>query len=201
MKVVKEIEKKSENINFEYVKKTAPSFRNILVKSKRASLGNPYGSTDRCELTNCMCCEVVTEKDYVIGFNKEKVKTAQGQCTSRCLIYHASCSICNKRYVGKTVQPLNKRVNGHRSNFYSCLSYRGDRRDLDDDDHLLGLHLYFQHGIRGRRGFNDTYQFTILENCNPMSIDLKEHLWIHRLRTVKPYGLNSHDPFGIPLIL
>lgn len=202
MKIVKDVEKKSENISFKYVKKTAPSFKNILVKSKRASLGNPHGRTDKCGGSrNCKCCDVVSEKDYVTDFNGKVVKTAKGQCKSRCLIYHASCSICQKNYIGKTVQPLSKRTNGHRSNFYSCLSYRGDRRDLDDDDHLLGMHLYFQHGIRHRKGFNDSYRFTILEHCSPMSLDLKEHLWIHRLRTIKPYGLNSHDPFGIPLIL
>ena len=145
---------------------------------------------------------MVSQKDYIVDYNGKKVMTARGHCKSRCLIYHARCSICDQKYVGKTVQPLHKRVNNHRSNFYSCLRYRGDKRDLeDDDDHLLGLHLYFQHGIRNQKGFNSMYSFTILENCNPMNIDLKEHLWIHRLRTIKPYGLNSHDPFGIPLTL
>ena len=143
----------------------------------------------------------MTKEDFVIGPSKKKFKSAKGKCNNRCTIYHGRCTICQKAYIGKSTQRLNERINGHRSKFYDCLYYEGDRRDIDDDDHLLGLHLYFQHGIRGRRGFNDTYQFTILENCNPMSIDLKEHLWIHRLRTVKPYGLNSHDPFGIPLIL
>ena len=107
--VAKEIEKKSKNVSFKFVKKTAPSFRNILVKSKRASLGNPYGSTNRCESRNCMSCDLVSEKDYVVDSNQKIVKTAKGQCNSRCLIYHASCSFCNKKYVGKTVQPLNKR--------------------------------------------------------------------------------------------
>ena len=39
--------------------------------------------------------------------------------------------------------------------FYDCLRYEGDRRDFeDDDDHALGLHLFFQHRIRDTEGFN-----------------------------------------------
>ena len=175
----------------------------MLVKSKSASLGNPYGRTEKCGNRNgkCKCCNMVSGKDYVLGPNNKVVRTVKGKCNSRNLIYHASCSFCNKAYVGKTTQNLNGRVSGHRSKYYHCLNYEGDKRDIDDDDHLLGLHLYFQHGLRVENGFDESYKFTILENCSPSSLDLKEHLWIHRLRTLKPYGLKSHDPFGIPMSL
>ena len=103
--------------------------------------------------------------------------------------------------MGKSTQRLNNRISGHRHKFYECLAYEGDRIELDDDDHLLGLHLYFQHGIRDRGGFNDSYIFTVLEICGPRDLDAKEHLWIQRMNAIKPFGLNSHDPFGIPLIL
>ena len=45
MDVMKKVEKTSENIKFKYVKKTGSSIRNMLVKSKRASLGNPDGNS------------------------------------------------------------------------------------------------------------------------------------------------------------
>ena len=145
---------------------------------------------------------MVSKKDFVTDPNGKKISTAVGQCNTRCLIYHASCGYCVKCYTGKTTQPLNGRVSGHRGKFYDCLQYNGDRLDLDvDDDHALGLHLYLQHGVRNPTGFNESYSFTVLERCNPRNIDLKEHLWIQRLKTVKPYGLNSHDPFGFPTTL
>ena len=93
-------------------------------------------------------------------------------------------------------------MNGHRGKFYECLRYKGDRLDFNaDDDYALGLHLYLQHGLRDPEGFNRGYEFTVLERCNPRNIDLKEHLWIQRLKCIKQYGLNSYDPFGFPTLL
>ena len=204
VKTLEEIERKSDNINFRYVKKTAPSLRNILVKSKDASLGQPLGKTMPCNAQNkkCLTCDMVSKSDHIVGPDKKVIKTAKAQCNTRRVCYFEACRSCSKNYVGKTIQPLNSRINGHRQKFGDCLAYEGDRIDLaEDDDHALGLHLFLQHGQRIREEFNDSYKFTVLERCNPRNIDLKEHLWIQRLKTIKPYGLNSHDPFGFPFIL
>ena len=199
--ILKKIEKNT-SVEFMYVKKTAPSLRNLLVRSKESSLGCPLGKTTACKKRRCMTCKLVSNLDFVYGPDQRIIKTAVGQCDSRCLIYHARCVLCTKKYVGKTITQLNERINGHRKKYYDCLMYQGDRRDLEDDDrHLLGLHLFFEHGLREKGGFNASFKFTVLENCSPNDIDLKEHLWIHRLRTIKPYGINSHDPFGISLLL
>ena len=181
------------------MKKTAPSLNNLLVRPRTASLGDPHGKTMPCKRKNCQTCEMVSQKNYVIGPNSKKFNTAESICSTRVIIYHASCKFCDKCYVGKTTQPLNNRISGHRQKFRECLRYSGDRLDLDcDDDYALGLHLFFQHAVRDSKGFNGSFSFTVLERCNPQNIDLKEHLWIQRLKTVKPYGLNSHDPFGFP---
>ena len=75
----------------------------------------------------------------MIGPNEKIIKTAKGICSNRCVIYHSRCAFCQKAYVGKATQRLNRRVNGHRSKFYECLYYDGDRQDIGDDDHLLGM--------------------------------------------------------------
>ena len=45
-----------------------------------------------------------------------------------------------------------------------------------------------------------SYQIFILLNSSPMTLDVNEHKWIQRLKTIKPLGINSVDPFGIPLL-
>ena len=63
------------------------------------------------------------------------------------------------------------------------------------------MHLVFHHGLTEADAFNKTYKFTVLEECCPRDLDRKEHEWVQKLQTVTPYGLNAHDPFGIPLVL
>ena len=204
VKVLKRVENNSDKINFRYTKKTAPSLQNCLVKSKIPSLGQPKGRTMPCKpkSNNCMACKMVSQKDYVKGPKNKIIETACATCKTRCLVYHASCRHCEKCYVGKTIQPLRNRLSGHRGKFYEVLQRSSDRLDLDDDDdYALGLHLYFQHGARDTEGFTGSFAVTALERCNPQNLDLKEHLWIQRLKTIKPYGLNSHDPFGFVTVL
>ena len=200
VETTKKIEKHSENLKFKYVKKTGPSFRNTLVQSKKSSLGKPHGRTMPCNITPCKACKMVTKRDFVEDINGKKYKTAQGKCNSSNVIYHAQCKHCIKAYVGKTTQYLNGRISGHRGKFYECMR-NDDDIELENDDHLLGLHLFHKHNLDYKDAFNDSYVFTILESCNPRDLDLKEHKWIQKLKCVAPYGLNSHDPFGLPLVL
>ena len=180
-KMIQKIEK-STNLKFRNVKKTAASLGNMLVRSKISSLGCPNGPTLPCKPDKpkakgkCQCCRIVSKADHIVGPNKKIIKTAKGNCKTKCIIYHARCTHCDKVYAGKTVQQLNERVNGHRGKYNDCLHHRGDRRDLDEDDHCLGLHLYFDHNLRDKRAFNESFKFTILERCNPLNIDLKEDL-------------------------
>ena len=70
-----------------------------------------------------------------------------------------------------------------------------------DDDYALGVHLHESHNITDVNGFDNNFKFTILENCNPRDLPIKEHLWIQKLRTVYPHGLNLSSPFGLPLLV
>ena len=96
---------------------------------------------------------------------------------------------------------LSDRISGHRNKFYDCLKNPQKIAENSNEDHLLGLHLTNAHNLRYREAFNGSYSFTVLDICNPVDLDLKEHTWIQHLKCVAPFGLNSHDPFGLPLVL
>ena len=202
-RVLNKVEKKSDKLRFRYVKKTAPSINNMLVRSKIASLGPKFGSTTKCNRgLRCKCCKLVSNADHVLGPNNKRFRTCRGNCTTRSLIYHASCNMCDKAYVGKTTLPLSHRINIHRSKFYDCIKNSGKLKShlAGDDDHLLGQHIFFDHGMRYKDSFDTAFSFTILETVSPIDMDVKEHIWVQKLRTIVPLGLNSHDPFGIPLL-
>ena len=199
--ILERVQTKSKNIKFEFVKKTSASLKNLLVKSKRVALGSPYGRTTECGRGRCMGCDLMSHKDCIRGPNKKIYNTAKGDCTSKNVVYHAECVFCRKKYVGKTVTPLSIRLNGHRSKFYDCIREAEGKNIEFTEEHLLGLHLFYDHGMREMGDFNEGYKFTILETSSPHQIDYKEHVWIQRLKCVTPYGLNAHDPYGIPLVL
>ena len=62
----------------------------------------------------------------------------------------------------------------------------------------LGAHLY-NHGLRDKHDFKKYFKVSILEVCSPKILEVKEHLFIHRLNTLSPFGINLSNPFSIPL--
>ena len=125
-----------------------------------------------------------------------------GDCKSTCIIYAASCIKCNNNnvYIGKTLQRLNQRVNGHRSRYYALS--RGERNLVGapslvgvevDDTNILGAHLVINHGCRLRSDFNESYRFDVIRRCNPNELRKNEQFYIDKLRTLRPFGLNQME--------
>ena len=144
-----------------------------------------------------MCCKLIgTENaDTVNGL---PVSTAPGNCRTKNTIYLVTCKLCDKPYIGRTVQPLRERMSGHRGNFYKVLAAHDDV-DESKDDFSLGLHLFHEHHLVDRGDFNEHLRLQILENCSPSSLEKKEHLYIHRFKTLYPVGLNKNNPFGLSI--
>ena len=139
----------------------------------------------------------------ILGKNG-KVKTAKGNCKTRNIIYGATCKICVKNYVGKSTQLCHKRINGHRhfqKKYSQNQNIVNDASNLiEKDKYSLATHLHKEHGIIGYTSLDDNYTFTILEKCTPKSLDVKEHLWIQKLRTITPHGINLYNPLSLPLL-
>ena len=54
--------------------------------------------------------------------------------------------------------------------------------------------------MSSRESFNQCYKVLVLCNSSPKSLEVDEHRFIQKLKTLRPFGLNAVDPFGIPLL-
>ena len=184
---------------FQYVQKTDANVGNKLSVLKSIALGSKKGDTIPCrQHRNCKCCKLI-KGVFVENINGYSVTTAPGNCKSKNLIYLVSCVLCDKSYIGRTVQQLHNRMSGHRECFYKILR-NDDEVDESKDDYSLGLHLTNEHSCVNRTDFDEHYNVSILENCSPADLEKKEHIYIHRFSTLYPLGLNKVNPFGLPLL-
>ena len=194
---------KTVPVNFQFVKKTAPSIGSKLACLRKMSLGIKKEGVSMCGAgKRCQCCKVIPKSPVPeIRVNGQKVSLPSGTCKSKNIIYLANCKLCaHKCYIGRTVQPLNKRVNGHRQGFQKVVAKGLMHEKLcdSDDTYSLGIHLLQEHGVT--TNFNDHFTFHILEHVSPSQLETKEHLWIHKLNTLYPYGINRSNPFGLPIL-
>ena len=66
--------------------------------------------------------------------NDKSLKASGGNCKTRGIIYAAQCQLChtNNTYIGKSVNELHVRMNGHRYSFYETLKkYSRNKSALD----------------------------------------------------------------------
>jgi hypothetical protein len=183
---------------FQFVKKTASNIGCKLSVLKSIALGRKSGRTVPCNNhTKCMCCKLIGTKN-IQEINGLAVPCAPGNCKTKNTIYLVTCKLCYKPYFGRTVQIICSRMSGHRRNFYKVLN----NEDIDEtsDDYSLGLHLVHEHGCTDREDFNKHLQVQIIENCSPSSLEKKEHLYIHKFKTLYPVGLNKNNPFELSIL-
>ena len=137
--------KNTANPLFQFVKKTGPNLSNMLSVLKSLALGKKSGKTVPCNLhANCKCCPMIA-KNQIRELNGHPIHPAPGTCKTKSVIYLVECHLCNKSYVGRTIQTLGKRMGGHRECFYQIL--RNVDVDQSKDDYSLGLHLVHEHGL------------------------------------------------------
>ena len=182
---------------FQFVKKTGSSLRSRLVKVKNLALGNKHGQTKPCKQRNCATCRSIDGSMH-LTVNGQKVKPAPGSCVSYNIIYLVLCRICSKPYVGRSTRLLRTRFGEHRRSFYKIIT--GEKVDIDDDSNCIGLHLYSEHGLHDRADFNRCVSVCILDNASPSGLDVKEHRYIHLLKSLRPSGINSANPFKLPML-
>ena len=113
--------KNSQKPMFQFVKKTASNIGSKLSILKSIALGGRSGPTAPCNNhASCKCCKLIGTEN-IETVNGLPVPCAPGNCRTRNTIYLVTCKLCEKPYIGRTVQPLRERISGHRGNFYKVL--------------------------------------------------------------------------------
>ena len=147
-------------------------------------------TVSRCKDKRCKTCKtLITSKTVISNVthrNYEAVSYTSDtlNCHTQNVVYLCTCLCCGIQYVGETIIPLHKRMNGHRTAKEGC-------------EHEI------RHCKETCNGYN--FSFQILEKLpgdgylSDGSIDpemlkirkAKEDIWIKKLRTIYPYGLNE----------
>ena len=93
------------------------SIKNTLV---RAAVSRPSSMVDQCKPCGdkrCMCCLQLQRAQ--VFHSRTTVKEYKIFCNVNCktpnVAYPLDCHVCGSQYVGESVEPFNKRINGHRS--------------------------------------------------------------------------------------
>ena len=183
------------------VTRRASNLKDTLFKRRALALGSGSKVTVPCTKPGerrkgprCQTCSLVSGTDSVTN-NTNTIRTAGGDCKSRNIVYTARCKLCttNNVYVGKTVTPLHKRVNGHRNTLHALLKANDPVACAGEitDENILGVHLYFDHGLRNGEAFNENYVFDIVHQGPADSLRKHEQSIMDSLESLYPLGLNQ----------
>ena len=138
-----------------------------------------------CGSNGCKCCERgsldTNTKFSSVCSNVEYNVDFTATCQTKLCIYHLGCKQCSMRYVGKTIETVRDRLNGHRGHI---------RRGTEAwvmYDHFAGKD---GHGIA-------SITIKPIEVCNDKrTLNEREKYWIKELNTVYPYGLNMDASYA-----
>ena len=136
--------------------------------------------------SDCQCCKQLIEtRTFSSQITKETYDIRHNfDCKSSKVIYLLDCQKCGAQYVGKSETPFSIRLNNH-------------RKDVNNTEATISVSKHFR---EANHSFNRDAKFTLIEKIKNDNISQKdirkilenhEDLWILKLRTLKPNGLND----------
>ena len=150
----------------------------------RPPSSNDTASTNRCNKTNCQYCQIINKSGRITSVVTKKCYNTKSMvtCRSNNLVYDLCCTQCGKHYVGQTKRPLVERLREHIRNINQQNDIHIVGRHFNESDHngLVSLHAYVLNFARGHPDAKTS-----------LNIRLElESMWIERLRSHIPTGLN-----------
>ena len=185
------------------VSRRALKLRDILFSQRNICLDTGRGLvTARCTAINsirvvrpCSSCDLMSE-EIKLTIGTQIIHCAGGDCKSFNLIYCAQCTRCNKAYIGKTTQPIGRRITQHRNPIATLSSNQCISDQEIDDTNTLAAHC-MEHSIQTKTGFNSLYKFFIIKLVEKEQLVISEQFFINKYFANKPYGLNVSNPIGL----
>ena len=175
----------------------------FLRKIKRETLYGltPTGGSQKCNKANCLTCTHIGETQVVKDSSNKLVYLKENlDCKTKGVIYMIQCKNCGIKYVGQTSMTLHQRITQHRSDINKGKGSQIAKHFNDncpDIDHLSVVPLEHVH----RRDLDTFMGKLSIRDANALLH--REQLWMHRLKTLAPAGLNRRQelPPPIPFIL
>ena len=152
--------------------------------------GNNPGMTsgsNKCGRPFCLYCKKLNRSGRIRSTITNRSYTTRTNVSCRCtnLIYAIECLKYGKIYVGQTKRRLMDRLIEHIRNIRQS-----------NDTHIVGRHF----NSHNHNGLNDISVYILdFIHAHPDSLtaseyrDIKEKMWIYRLRSQTPIGLNLFD--------
>ena len=162
-----------------------PSLKDMLVRTKFAQ---PRTTTHKgCKRPNtCKYCKKISQSGKIKNLHNNKTYNTmtRGTCQSNNLIYYLECNWCHIKYVGQTKNRIIDRFQGHTFDIKHKHNTTVARHFESHSDHLdpnMTIHIL---------------EYIRLPKDIPRSNSLRDNrelVWIHRLNTLIPNGLNILD--------
>ena len=155
------------------------NLRDLLVRAPLNAILNEMAGNRPCRAAGCKTCPILTATDEFTSYKtgqKFKMKFA-ASCKSSNIIYLITCRRCGQQYVGKTGQPLHRRVNGHR---FKIVHRR-------TEESPVAVHF---NGEGHSQAATVVAMIDQLYSHNPCLRKIRESRWIRILGTSHPSGMN-----------
>ncbi|XP_041453719.1 uncharacterized protein LOC121406911 [Lytechinus variegatus] len=163
-----------------------PNLRDLIVRAELPSLTNHSSpiqhGTFKCTSNRCIICEIhIHEGDALTSNSTSLSHQTKGNitCTTTKVVYLITCRVCRVQYVGETKTTLKKRFYGHRSTVNTAKLDTPVGRHFNLPNHSIADMML--QGIESLGTRPDSVRTS------------REKLWMRRLRTIQPHGLNIQE--------
>ena len=175
------------NYQIIYGKRRNENLSDMLVRAKLPSLDptTPHGPPP-CNNRRCTHCPRLNKTGTITSFTNKRTFSTKKKvtCCTYNLVYCMTCKLCGIQYVGETMNSIRDRFNAHNSTI-RC------RRDETVPRHFA------MHGNTIKPDYSiHILEIIALPNSCAKAKELrlrKEQMWITKLNTLVPSGLNLDD--------